>query len=149
MSDRVGMAQPTGTARGGATRDRRHPVSRRRMFRAMPALAAVLASACSAGGAPPPPAELRGRVEIWFSAFRFDQGVGGEVVQEVRRQYPNLDVVASAVTGDRVQKLQVAAAANSAPDIGEAGAWQMQEFGAAGIAAPVDPYLRSSKVVKQ
>jgi ABC-type glycerol-3-phosphate transport system substrate-binding protein len=119
------------------------------MLLAAPALAVVLASACSAGGGGAPPAELRGRVEIWFSAFRFDQGVGGEVVQEVRSQYPNLDVVASAVTGNRVEKLQVAAAADSAPDVGEAGAWQMQEFGASGIAAPVDPYLKTSRVVKQ
>ncbi len=148
---KVEERQPSraGAPRGGLAAGRR--VTRRWMLGALGAAApaAGLATACTAGSAAPAPQALRGRVEIWFTAFRFDEGVGGGIVEEVRRQYPNLDVVASAVTGDRVEKLKVAAAANSAPDVGEAGAWQMQEFGASGIAAPVDQYLKTSRVVKQ
>ena len=148
---KVEERQPSraGAPRGGLAAGRR--VTRRWMLGALGAAApaAGLATACTAGSAAPAPQALRGRVEIWFTAFRFDEGVGGGIVEEVRRQYPNLDVVASAVTGDRVEKLKVAAAADSAPDVGEAGAWQMQEFGASGIAAPVDQYLKTSRVVKQ
>jgi ABC-type glycerol-3-phosphate transport system substrate-binding protein len=146
MAANDGGIGPTGPT--GPTGRVDYRVTRRRMLGPL-APAMALAAACSAGGGAPAPQELQGRVEVWFSAFRFDQGLGGEIVQEVRRQHPNLDLVASAITGDRVQKLQVAAAASSAPDVGEAGAWQMQELGAAGIAAPVDPYLKASRLIKQ
>jgi multiple sugar transport system substrate-binding protein len=94
--------------------------------------------------------EAQGRVEIWFlNQFRFDSDIGGDVVKEVQQQHPKLQLVPAEITGDRVQKLQTAAAAGSAPDIGQAGSWQMQEMGAAGIAAPLDQYLKASRVVKQ
>jgi ABC-type glycerol-3-phosphate transport system substrate-binding protein len=132
-----------------APTSKRSTVTRRWILRAAPP-AALLTSACASRDAAPPPESVQGRVEVWFlNQFRFDGGVGGDVVQQVRRQYPNLDVVATEITGDRVQKLLVAAAAGSAPDIGQTGAWQMQEMGAAGVTVPVDGYLRSSRVIKQ
>jgi multiple sugar transport system substrate-binding protein len=110
---------------------------------------AGLLSACEgAGGAKP--VEAEGRVTLWYqNQFSFATGIGGEIVKETMAQNPKLQVVPEEITGDRVEKLLVAAAAGSAPDIGQAGAWQMQELGAAGIAVPVDAYLKTSKVVKQ
>ncbi len=107
-------------------------------------------AACSRGAAPAQPSEVEGRVEIWFlNQFRFDSGVGGDIVKEVQQQNPKLQLVPAEITGDRFQKLLTAAAAGSAPDIGQAGSWQMQELGAAGIAIPLNPYLKTSRVVKQ
>jgi len=127
--------------------------TRRSLLTAGAASAGGLAAACAGGAQPPPPAaEVQGRVEIWFlNQFRFDAGagVGGDVVKEVQQQNPKLQLAPTEITGDRFQKLLTAAAAGSAPDVGQAGAWQMQELGAAGIAIAVDPYLKTSRVVKQ
>ena len=136
-------------------------ITRRRMvlgtvgtaLAAGPSAAGGMLAACAGAGQPAtrPAGEVAGRVEIWFlNQFRFDpgSGVGGDVIKEVQQQNPKLQLVPVEITGDRFQKLLTAAAAGSAPDVGQAGAWQMQELGAAGIAIPVDPYLKTSKVVK-
>jgi multiple sugar transport system substrate-binding protein len=128
--------------------------TRRSLLAAGAASAAGLVASCAGGAQPatPPATELQGRVEIWFlNQFRFDagSGVGGDVVKEVQQQHPKLQLVPTEITGDRFQKLLTAAAAGAAPDVGQAGAWQMQELGAAGIAIPLDPYVKTSKVVKQ
>jgi ABC-type glycerol-3-phosphate transport system substrate-binding protein len=132
-------------------RDGRSVATRRRLLGgALSAGVAGLLAACQGPGGTPTPAEVEGRVTLWYlSQFRFDTGIGGEIVKETMAQNPKLQVVPEEISGDRVEKLKVAAAAGSAPDIGQAGAWQMQEFGALGIAAPVDPYLKASRAIKQ
>jgi ABC-type glycerol-3-phosphate transport system substrate-binding protein len=140
-------------ARAGTPREHqkgRVRATRRRLLTGAPGVgAAGLLSACGGAGAART-AEVEGHVTLWYLAqFRFDTGVGGDIVKETMAQNPKLRVVVEEITGDRVEKLKVAAAAGSAPDIGQAGAWQMQEFGASGIAAPVDPYLKTSKAIKQ
>ena len=127
-------------------------VTRRNVLAAAAGGVASALAACGLPGqgtAPSRPSEVEGRVEIWFlNQFRFDSGIGGDVVKEVQQRNPKLQLVPSEITGDRFQKLLTAAAAGSAPDVGQAGAWQMQELGAAGIAVPLDPYLKASRVVK-
>jgi ABC-type glycerol-3-phosphate transport system substrate-binding protein len=118
------------------------------------ALAAPLAAACGAtGGGEAPqtaPGSERGRIVHWYtSQFPFDSDLGAQLVQEFKAKYPNVEYVPEVIVGDRFQKLLTAAAASAAPDIGMAGSWQIQEFGATGIALPVDGYLKASRVVKQ
>lgn len=130
--------------------------SRRRVLAGALATAAATAAACqgggSGGGAGPEtaPGGERGRVVHWYtSQFPFDSDLGAQFVAEFKADHPNVEYVPEVIVGDRFQKLVTAAAAGSAPDIGMAGSWQMQEFAATGVAAPVDGQLKASRVVKQ
>lgn len=129
--------------------------SRRRLLaRGAAVLALPLAAACAStgsGGAPATaPGSEKGRVVHWYtSQFPFDSDLGAQFVTEFRARYPNIEYVPEVIVGDRFMKLQAAAAAGSAPDIGMAGSWQMQEFAATGVALAIDTYLKASKVVKQ
>src|SRR5262245_59543465 len=111
----------------GNTVGRGAPWSRRRVLAGtLAGRFGALLGACQGGGGAAQPAEVEGRVTLWYLAqFRFDTGVGGDVVKETMAQHPKLQVVPEEITGDRVEKLKVAAAAGAAPDVGQAGAWQM------------------------
>jgi multiple sugar transport system substrate-binding protein len=125
------------------------------MLRVAGALAAVggtvALAACAPGqGSKAAPAQVSGKVVLWSVAqFRFDQDVGADFIRELELQNPGLQITPEVPAGDRFQKLLAAAAADSAPDIGQAGSWQMQEVGAVGVARPLDGYLKVSSVVKQ
>jgi multiple sugar transport system substrate-binding protein len=128
-------------------------MARRRLVAAAAAVAAPLAAACGLGGrgeAPETaPGSEKGRVVHWYtSQFPFDSDLGAQFVAEFKTKYPGIEYVPEVVVGDRFQKLVTAAAAGSAPDIGMAGSWQMQEFAATGVALAVDNYLKTSRVVK-
>ncbi|MBI3973228.1 MAG: extracellular solute-binding protein [Chloroflexi bacterium] len=116
--------------------------------------AGIVAAACGQGGADRAPTQnpsaVRGRVVHWYvSRFPFHEDLGADFVAEFRAKHPNIEYVPELVVGNRFEKLVAAAAAGAAPDIGMAGSWQMQELAAGGIAAPVDGYLKASRVVKQ
>ncbi len=113
------------------------------------ALTACTATGSGAGQSAAP-ASVRGRVVHWYtSQFPFDSDLGAQFVTEFRAKYPNIEYVPETIVGDRFMKLQAAAAAGSAPDIGMAGSWQMQELGAVGIALAIDSYLKASTVIRQ
>jgi ABC-type glycerol-3-phosphate transport system substrate-binding protein len=115
-------------------------------------VAVPLIAACNSSGGGPQvtPGNERGRIVHWYtSQFPFDSDLGAQFVAEFRAKYPNIEYVPEVVVGDRFQKLATAAAAGSAPDIGMAGSWQMQEFAATGVAAPLENYLKASGVIKQ
>src|SRR5439155_17002332 len=91
-----------------------------------------------------------GKVVHWTIAnFPFTEDIGAEFVKEFKVKYPRIEYVSETPAGDRFMALKVAAAAGSLPDIGMSGSWQMQELAAANILIPHDPYLKTSKVVKQ
>jgi multiple sugar transport system substrate-binding protein len=117
------------------------------------ALTGPLLAACSGtqGSAPAKnDAEVSGKVVHWSIApFLFTEDIGAQFAAEFRAKYPKIDYQPETVVGDRFVKLQTAAAAGTAPDIGMAGSYQMQELAAAGIARAMDDYLKASRVVKQ
>jgi ABC-type glycerol-3-phosphate transport system substrate-binding protein len=130
------------------------PLSRRRFVGATAALAALpLLAACggiTGGSDTTKPGSETGKIVHWSNAqFPFWSDIGADFAKEFKTKYPNIEYSAEEVVGDRFEKLSVAAAAGSAPDIGMSTPYQVQELGLKGIAAPHDDYLKKSKVVKQ
>lgn len=131
-----------------------HPntCSRRSFIAGSSAAAGVVLSACGPArrGQEAPRQEIRGVVEVWgITRFPFDKEVGGDIAREVEARTPGLRIQFTVASDDSTQKLRVAAAAGTAPDLDSVNGLTIQGLALDGLAASMEPYLKTSKVIKK
>lgn len=128
-------------------------LSRRGMLAGLAALPAAACGPLRFGSSEPAgPSAESGRVVLWFSPtpHPFDQDVGAEFVREFEQRYPQIKIAGEHYTGNVVEKLVASAAAATLPDLSSGvPPHTTQSLGVSGILAPVEGYLKTSRVVKQ
>ena len=112
--------------------------------------------AASGGGASPAgrPAQtpaLSGKLQVWgISLFDFTKDpVGLEIVRDFEALHPGLKVEYTIAADDSGDKTQVAAPADTAPDLTSVNGLVPQSLGADGVAGSFEPLLKTSAVIRK
>jgi multiple sugar transport system substrate-binding protein len=131
--------------------------SRRDLFsaggRALLVGAGAAAAACTPKSEPAAPAARRdqtGTLTIWgVTRFPFDSEVGGEIARDFQNRSPGVKVEYAVPSGDAIEKLRVASAGGTPPELASVNGWSVQGLALDGVVVSMEPYLKQSKALKK